>query len=450
MRPAATRSTVDGMPAEENEARPAVTLVGDQWSPECSVLRTFLTRSEVPFTWLRPADPRGAQVLADNDLAAADTPVLIDDAGRVLRASRPRGLEPVAEWLGLHTDPGGEVYDLVVVGAGPAGMAAAVYGASEGLRTVVVERWAIGGQSGLTSRIENYLGFPDGISGADLADRARRQATKFGAELVLTRHANTLRDRTGGGFTVGFTDGGSVAGRALIIATGANTRTLHAPGVADYAGRGVYYFAALTEAPLCTGHDVYIVGGANSAGQAAIYFSECARKVVLLVRGDSLDREMSTYLIKQIDAIPTIEVRTHTEVAGAAGDTHLERLTLRDTHTGTTETADATWLFAFIGADPDTAWLGPRFLRDADGCLVTGNDIAAAGAAGAATATGAAGAAGAAEPGWPLARAPYHLETTVPGVFAAGDVRAWSARRVAGAVGEGSMAVMLVHAYLAG
>jgi thioredoxin reductase (NADPH) len=438
------------MSGQEDEARPAVTLVGDQWSPRCSVVRTFLTRSEVAYTWLRPGDPRGGQTLADHGLTAADTPVLIDAAGRVLRA---RGLEPVAEWLGLHTDPGGGAYDLVVIGGGPAGMAAAVYGASEGLRTVLVERWAIGGQSGLTSRIENYLGFPEGISGADLADRARRQAEKFGAELVLTRHASVLTGteaggrngagvegsagdpaETGGGFTVGFSDGGSVTGRAVIVATGADTRTLHAPGVSDFVGRGVYYFSALTEAPLCTGAEVYIVGGANSAGQAAIYFSDCAHKVVLLVRGESLEQEMSTYLIKQIDAIASIEVRTHTEVAGAAGDSHLEQLTLRDTRTGTTETADATWLFAFIGAAPDTAWLGPRFLRDDSGCLVTGNDIAALAAP---------------DPAWPLTRAPYHLETTVPGVFAAGDVRSWSGRRVAAAVGEGSMAVMLVHKYLA-
>uniref|UniRef100_UPI001892464D NAD(P)/FAD-dependent oxidoreductase n=1 Tax=Catenulispora rubra TaxID=280293 RepID=UPI001892464D len=325
-------------------------------------------------------------------------------------------------------------YDLVVVGGGPAGMAAAVYGASEGLRTVLVERWAIGGQSGLTSRIENYLGFPDGVSGAELADRARRQAEKFGAELVLTRHASTLTGTAADdGFTIGFSDGGSVTARAVIVATGANTRTLHAPGVSDFVGRGVYYFSALTEAPLCAGAEVYIVGGANSAGQAAIYFSDCARKVVLLVRGESLEQEMSTYLIKQIAAIASIEVRTHTEVAGAAGDSHLEQLTLRDTRTDATETVAATWLFAFIGAAPDTAWLGPRFLRDDSGCLVTGNDIAALGTP---------------QPAWPLARAPYHLETTVPGVFAAGDVRSWSGRRVAAVVGEGSMAVMLVHKYL--
>ncbi|MEZ0111478.1 thioredoxin reductase (NADPH) [Catenulispora sp. EB89] len=420
------------MSGQEDEARPAVTLVGDQWSPECSVVRTFLTRSEVAHTWLRPGDPRGGRLLAEHGLTAADTPVLVDGAGRMLRA---RGLEQVAEWLGLHTDPGGGAYDLVVVGGGPAGMAAAVYGASEGLRTVLVERWAIGGQSGLTSRIENYLGFPDGISGADLADRARRQAEKFGAELVLTRHASTLAaSESGDGFTLGFSDGGSVTARAVILATGANTRTLHAPGVSDFVGRGVYYFSALTEAPLCTGAEVYIVGGANSAGQAAIYFSDCAHKVVLLVRGESLEQEMSTYLIKQIAAIASIEVRTHTEVAGAAGDSHLEHLTLRDTRTDATETVPATWLFAFIGAAPDTAWLGPRFLRDDTGCLVTGNDIAALGAP---------------HPAWPLPRAPYHLETTVPGVFAAGDVRAWSGRRVAAAVGEGSMAVMLVHKYLA-
>ncbi|GGN68590.1 NAD(P)/FAD-dependent oxidoreductase [Nocardia rhizosphaerihabitans] len=415
--------------SQDEHDSPALTVVGDMWSPACAAIRTFLSRNEIACRWVQPSDPTGRELLAAHGFAADDTPVLIAADGRVLK---PADEEQLAQWVGLHTTPSSGGYDLLVVGGGPAGMAAAVYGASEGLHTVLLERWAIGGQAGLSSRIENYLGFPDGISGAVLTDRARRQAGKFGAELVISLRADAL-EATDEDVTVHCAGGTTVSARAAIIATGATFRTLDAPGVEDFTGRGVYYFSALTEAPLCAGSDVYIVGGANSAGQAAVYFASCARRVILLVRAESLATEMSAYLIDQIASIPEIHVRTGTEIAGASGGTHLERLTLRHRRTGATEEVPATWLFAFIGADPATTWLGPGFARDDRGYLLTGPDIATV--------------AGADSP-WPLTRPPLHLETTVPGVFAAGDVRAFNAHRVAAAVGEGSMAVMLVHEYL--
>ncbi|KAF0847553.1 NAD(P)/FAD-dependent oxidoreductase [Nocardia caishijiensis] len=407
---------------------PALTVVGDLWSPACAAIRTFLRRNDIDCRWVRPDDPEGRRLLTAHGFDTGETPVLIDSDGRALR---PTDEAQLARWVGLHTAPSSDDYDLVIVGGGPAGMAAAVYGASEGLRTVALERWAIGGQAGLSSRIENYLGFPDGISGAQLTDRARRQAGKFGAELVISSAAEQLAV-TANGFTVRCSGGLAVSARSVIVATGATFRTLDAPGIEQFAGRGVYYFSALTEAPLCTGSVVYIVGGANSAGQAAIYFAETATRVIMLVRGPSLAAEMSAYLVEQIRANPRIEVRTDTEIAAAAGETHLAQLTLRDRSTGELEQVPATWVFAFIGADPATAWLGPAFARDTHGYLLTGPDIADDSRR------------------WPLRRPPLHLETTVPGVFAAGDVRAFTGHRVAAAVGEGSMAVMLVHKFLHG
>ncbi|MFD3706226.1 NAD(P)/FAD-dependent oxidoreductase [Nocardia sp. NPDC058658] len=404
-----------------------LTVVADMWSPACTAIRTFLARNEITCRWVQPSHPTGQKLLDEHGFTAEDTPVLIASDGRALK---PTGEEQLAEWVGLHTKPTADDYDLLIVGGGPAGMAAALYGASEGLHTILLERWAIGGQAGLSSDIQNYLGFPDGISGSDLTDRARRQAAKFGAELVISLQADQLRP-TDHGFAVHCTDDVTVTARSVIIATGASFRTLDIPSVDKFNGRGVFYFSALTEAPLCSGSDVYIVGGANSAGQAAVYFSSCARKVIMLVRADSLAVEMSSYLIEQIASIPTIEVRTSVEVVDASGDTHLEHLTLRDRKTGAVEEVPATWLFAFIGANPATGWLDDSFARDDHGYLLTGPDIATVDAA-----------------AWHLERPPLHLETTVPGVFAAGDVRAFNGHRVAAAVGEGSMAVMLVHKFL--
>jgi thioredoxin reductase (NADPH) len=338
----------------------------------------------------------------------------------------------LASRVGLATTPSADFYDLIVIGGGPAGLGAAVYGASEGLRTVLVERTATGGQAGQSSRIENYLGFPDGVSGAQLTDRARRQAAKFGAEVLTAREVVGLEVR-GSARTVRFADGTGIAAHAVILATGVAYQRLAAPGLDELTGAGVFYGSALTEANSCTGQDVFIVGGANSAGQAAVYLSRATKSVTILVRAPSLRKSMSHYLIEQIERIPAISVRVCTEVAEVQGDGHLERLTLRDSTTGDTETVDAQWLFVFIGAAPLTDWLDGVVQRDERGFILAGPDLVTDGERPA---------------GWPLDRAPYHLETSVPGVFAAGDVRAESAKRVASAVGEGAMAVMLVHRYL--
>jgi thioredoxin reductase (NADPH) len=297
---------------------------------------------------------------------------------------------------------------------------------------VLVERTATGGQAGQSSRIENYLGFPDGVSGSQLTDRARRQAAKFGAEILTTREVTGLQV-SGSARTVRFTDGTSVDGHTVILSTGVAYRQLNAPGLAELTGRGVYYGSALTEATSCAEQDVYIVGGANSAGQAAVYLARHGAKVTLLVRGSSLEKSMSHYLIEQVERIPQITVRVCTEVVEAHGTDHLEQLTLRDANTGATETVDAQYLFVFIGAAPLTDWLDGVLVRDDHGFVLAGPDLLVGGKL---------------PSTWPLDRAPYHLESSVPGVFVAGDVRAQSAKRVASAVGEGAMAVMLVHRYL--
>lgn len=344
----------------------------------------------------------------------------------------------LAARVGLATTPTAEFYDLVVIGGGPAGLGAAVYGASEGLRTVLVERSATGGQAGQSSRIENYLGFPDGVSGAQLIDRARRQAGRFGAEILTAREVTGL-EVGGPARVVRFSDGSAVAAHSVILATGVSYRQLRAPGCADLTGRGVYYGSSLTEASSCEGQDVYVVGGANSAGQAAVYLARGAKSVTLLVRGASLTTSMSYYLIQQIEETPNITVRLGTVLEAAHGTDHLEQLTLRDASAGSdgsagaTEVVDAQWVFVFIGAAPLTDWLEGTVLRDEHGFILAGPDLTPDGRPPAA---------------WELDRPPYHLETSVPGVFVAGDARAQSAKRVASAVGEGAMAVMLVHRYL--
>jgi thioredoxin reductase (NADPH) len=408
---------------------PETKVVGHRWSARSYKLRDFLARNQVPYRWYLADEPEGARLLAAAGADESTCPVVITDDGQAL--VQPTNAE-LAERVGLSTTPSGDFYDLVVVGGGPAGLGAAVYGASEGLRTVLLERRATGGQAGTSSRIENYLGFPDGVSGAQLTDRARRQATKFGAEVLTARTVVGLEAR-GSARVVRFDDGGELAAHTVILATGVSYRLLGAPGLTELAGRGVYYGAATTEAPNCAGQDVYIVGGANSAGQAAVYFARHARRVVMLVRGDTLQRSMSAYLIQQIAEVDNIEVRTCWEVVTAEGDDHLQKITLRDNTTGLTETVEAHWLFLFIGAAPGTEWLDGLVERDDRGFVLAGPDLVVGGQR---------------PRGWTLDRDPYHLETSVPGVFVAGDVRAESVKRVASAVGEGAMAVTLVHRYL--
>ncbi|MGH3546999.1 MAG: FAD-dependent oxidoreductase [Pseudonocardiaceae bacterium] len=405
-------------------------LVGHRWSAPSYQARDFLARNAVPYRWFSVDEPEGRRLLDAAGASAEDIPLVVTPDGRSLR--RPSDAE-IADAVGLSTRPSAQFYDLIVVGAGPAGLGAAVYGASEGLRTVLVERQASGGQAGQSSRIENYLGFPDGVSGAQLTDRARRQARKFGAEALSARDVVGLQAR-GSSRVVRFGDGSEVVAHAVVLATGVAYRALEAPGVAELIGRGIYYGSAMTEAPACAGHDVYIVGGANSAGQAAVFFSQHAARVILLVRGESLQRSMSHYLIEQLAAIGTISVRTCTEVAAAHGTDHLERLTLRHTRDGHTETVSTGHLFVFIGAAPGTGWLDGVVTRDARGFVRTGPDLLIEGRR---------------PPGWPLDRDPYYLESSLPGVFVAGDVRSESVKRVASAVGEGAMAVTLVHRYLA-
>jgi thioredoxin reductase (NADPH) len=415
--------------ATDHRRVPETKIVGHRWSARSSEVREFLARNQVPYRWYASDEPEGERLLEAAQADGRRLPVVITPDGEAL--VEPSDSE-LASRVGLATTPSKDFYDLIVIGGGPAGLGAAVYGASEGLRTVLVERTATGGQAGQSSRIENYLGFPDGVSGAQLTDRARRQAAKFGAEVLTTRDVTGL-EVNGSARSVRFADGSSIDAHTVILATGVSYRRLAAPGLDDMTGRGVYYGSALTEAAACKEHDVYIVGGANSAGQAAVYLARGAKSVTILVRGSSLERSMSYYLVEQIRNIPNISVRTCTEVTGCAGDDHLECLTLRDTSTGETEQVSAQWLFLFIGAAPLTDWLDGVVERDPLGFVIAGPDLSVEG-----------------QPpkGWALDRAPYHLETSVPGVFVAGDARAESAKRVASAVGEGAMAVMLVHRYL--
>jgi thioredoxin reductase (NADPH) len=402
-------------------------LVGHRWSAPSADLRDFLARNQVPYRWFSSDTDEGRRLLDAAGTDDRDIPVLITADGEPL--IKPSHAE-VAAKAGLATIPEREFYDLVVVGGGPAGLGAAVYGASEGLRTVLIEKYATGGQAGQSSRIENYLGFPDGLSGGQLTDRARRQAVKFGAELITTSEVTAL-EVNGPARTIRLSDGSAIDAKAVILATGVSYRQLDAPGCTQMTGVGVYYGAALAEAEGCKDQDVYVVGGANSAGQAAVYLAKFARSVTMLVRAASLESSMSYYLIQQIAGIPNITVRTCTEVTEVLGDGHVERLELHDMAAQTTEIVDAGQLFIFIGAAPGTGWLDGVLARDSRGFVLAGPDLEEQD-----------------EYGWQLDRAPYHLETSVPGVFVAGDVRAESAKRVASAVGEGAMAVMFVHRYL--
>ena len=410
-----------------------VRVVGHRWSERSHEVKTFLTRNHVPYQWLDiDSDDEGRRLVGLAEAAPEDLPLVLVPDRDVLRS--PTTLD-VAAALGLRTRAEQPLYDLCIVGAGPAGLAAAVYAASEGLRTVVVEREAPGGQAGQSASIENYLGFPKGLSGADLTHRAVAQAARFGAEMVLARDVVALESR-GPVRAVRLgeaSDTTDIEARAVLVATGVSYRRLDAPGLDGLTGRGVYYGATASEAVQCQGDDVYIVGAANSAGQAALNLARYAKRVVLVVRGSSLESSMSLYLVARILATPNIEVRPNSAVVAGRGEDHLEALTIADRVTGDTEEIVTSWLFVFIGASPRTDWLGDEVRRDDKGFVLTGHDLLASGG----------------PTGWPLSRAPFALETSVPGVFAAGDVRLDSMKRVASAVGEGAMSVYLVHRYLA-
>ncbi|QNN52450.1 FAD-dependent oxidoreductase [Nocardioides mesophilus] len=413
-------------PEETSQLR----VVGHRWSERSHETKTFLTRNHVPYRWLDvERDEEGGRLAGLAGAGPDDLPLVLVPDGVTLRA--PSMLD-LADALGLRTRAEQPLYDLCIVGGGPAGLAAAVYAASEGLRTVVVEQHAPGGQAGQSASIENYLGFPKGLSGADLTDRAVAQAGRFGAEMVLARDVVGFETR-GPVRAVRFDGSGEIEARSLLIATGVSYRRLEAPGVERLTSRGVYYGASASEARQCEGDEVYVVGAANSAGQAALNFAQHAKRVVLVVRAAALEATMSQYLVARVRAAPNIEVRLRSEVVAAHGEDHLERVTVADRTSGTSEELPASWLFVFIGAQPRTDWLGAEIARDPHGFVVTGQDLATAPYA----------------DRWPLARAPYTLETSMPGVFAAGDVRLDSMKRVASAVGEGAMAVYLVHRYLA-
>jgi thioredoxin reductase (NADPH) len=401
-----------------------VRLIGHRFSRATHELRDFLARNLVPARWLDvERDAEARQLLKVVGVGDDRLPVALLEDGTVLE--RPTVLE-LAERLGVAGQPALEHYDLVIVGGGPAGLAAAVYGASEGLKTIMVEREGPGGQAGQSSRIENYLGFPAGLSGSELTQRATTQARRLGAELLTLQDTTGLRVE-GSGRIVELSGGGHLSASTVLIASGVSYRQLNAPGFAELTGQGIYYGAALSDARECKDQHVVVIGGANSAGQAAVYLSSHASRVTMLVRGDSLEGSMSHYLIEQIDALENVEVRTRSEAVAAEGDGRLRELRIRDPDgRESVEQVDA--CFVFIGASPLTDWLEGVIARDERGFILAGLDV---------------------KHGWPLQRDPFPLETSVPGVFVAGDVRARSIKRVASAVGEGSMAVSLVHQYLA-
>jgi thioredoxin reductase (NADPH) len=417
--------------ATAGRGTPGLRIIGHRWSRESHALRDILTRNQLPLRWLDiENDEEATRLLRASGLNGDRLPVIVLDDGEALAAPEPAEL---AERLGFSTHAEQPFYDIVIVGGGPAGLAAAVYGASEGLRTLMVEREAPGGQAGQSSRIENYLGFPNGLSGSDLARRASAQARRFGAEFLAVQEARGIEAR-GAARVVHLSDGSEIGAHAILVATGVTYRRLDAPGVADLTGRGVYYGAAMTEALTCKGQDVVIVGGANSAGQAAVYFSSYARRVHVLVRGGSLEAGMSQYLVDQLHRLENVDIHLETEVAGVEGDDHLDRVRTMGKD-GAEMVLGAAALFIFIGAAPRTDWLGDLVRRDDRGFILAGPDLLHDGRP---------------PRGWPLERDPYLLETSTPGVFVAGDVRHDSIKRVASAVGEGAMAVQSVHGYMAG
>ena len=421
---ALARERIGGLQGIAAEApTPRVTIVGHRWDTACGALRQFLERNQISYDWMTPDAPDLPARWPGTRPAEDQLPMLRLADGTLL--SRP-ATRDLARLLGLQTNPSLAEYDTVIIGGGPAGLAAAVYGASEGLRTMVVEREAPGGQAGTSSRIENYLGFPSGVSGDELASRALKQARRLGAEILVTRSVARIDPKT----RQVFLDGSDVVrARTIVLATGVTWRRLASDGFDRLIGKGIYYGAARSEASATHGLDVHLIGAGNSAGQAALYFANHARTVTLVVRGDSLEKGMSRYLIEQLARKSNVAVQLRSEVVAAHGDTHLTAIDIRNGGSAKARRYDCGGLFVFIGADAETGWLPADIARDARGYVLTGDDVVKAGC-------------------WSHTRDPYLLETSLPGVFACGDVRLSPVKRVASAVGEGSMAIAFVHKYL--
>ena len=424
---------LDDWKASYHPAFQGIRVLGTRWSPKSYELRDFLARNRVPYQWIdvegAANDPETKRLLEALGPEASSLPVVLFPDGTKLLESVPT---EVAQKVGLRTRAQTDFYDLAIVGGGPAGLAAAVYGASEGLNTVIIEKEAPGGQAGMSSRIENYLGFPNGLSGGDLARRAVVQAQRFGVEILAPQEVVSARAE-GPYRILKLADGAEISCHALMIASGVQWRRLEAPGIDRLQGAGVYYGGGATEALSCKGEIVYVVGGANSAGQAAMNFSKYAEKVVMLLRGDSLSSTMSQYLIDQIKVTPNIQLWSHASIAEVHGDSHLEEVSVLCSDTSRVERVPASSLFIFIGALPRTDWLTGLIERDDRGFILTGPDLIRDGEH---------------PKGWSLERDPFLLETNIPGIFAVGDVRHGSVKRVASGVGEGSVAVQFIHQYL--
>jgi len=419
------------MSEEQQQKLPIIQIVGRSESAKAYAIRDFLNRGDMPFEWVELKTDEQARRFGVNGLNDPRLPISICPDGT--RMENPT-IRQIAERLGWYHNPSKAEYDLAIYGAGPAGLSAAVYGSSEGLKTVLIERSVVGGQAGTSSKIENYLGFPDGISGADLAKRARDQACRFGTEILMLREGVRGEFEPGKG-TGYLADGTKIVAHATICATGVKYRKLGLDKEDAFQGVGVYYGAGASEAELCKNEHVVVVGGGNSAGQAAMYFSRFAKKVTVVIRGDCLRRTLSQYLVDRIHAAVNIEVLPKTEVIALHGEHMLQALTLRNNQTREERTFDTRWLFLCLGGEPQTNWARDLGIcRDSEGYLVTGPDLAQGGQY---------------PNNWPLERPPFYLETSVPGLFAAGDVRHGSVKRCASAVGEGAMAVAFVHRYLA-